>query len=200
MFNWLHDLSDIICLTRCLLGDVAVNLKLVTFKLISRIDIWSISCEITLRWIPQHFRNDKSTLVQLMSSTAWCHQATSHYLNRCWPNSMSQYGITNPHWVNGCSMIHVLCCEISFIRHVSKAKVIMMVADVLVPIWHQDISSHHDDMVWSLTGSYQDCPSITKLTHWGRDKMAAISQTTFSNAFSQMKMFKFQSKFHQNCS
>ena len=26
------------------------------------------------------------------------------------------------------------------------------------------------------------------LTHWGRDKMAAISQTTFSNAFSWMKM------------
>ena len=28
------------------------------------------------------------------------------------------------------------------------------------------------------------------LTHWGQDKMAAISQTTFSNAFSWMKLFK----------
>ena len=27
------------------------------------------------------------------------------------------------------------------------------------------------------------------LTHWGRDKMTAISQTTFSNAFSWMKMY-----------
>ena len=34
------------------------------------------------------------------------------------------------------------------------------------------------------------------LTHWGRDKMAAISQTTFSNAFSWMKMFKYRLKFH----
>ena len=34
------------------------------------------------------------------------------------------------------------------------------------------------------------------LTHWGRDKMAAISQTTFSNAFSWMKMSKFRLKFH----
>ena len=36
------------------------------------------------------------------------------------------------------------------------------------------------------------------LTHWGRDKMDAISQTTFSNAFSWMKMFEFRLKFHWN--
>ena len=29
------------------------------------------------------------------------------------------------------------------------------------------------------------------LTHWGRDKMDAISQTTYSNAFSWMKIFEF---------
>ena len=29
------------------------------------------------------------------------------------------------------------------------------------------------------------------LTHWGRDKMDAISQTTFSSAFFLMKMFEF---------
>ena len=31
-----------------------------------------------------------------------------------------------------------------------------------------------------------------RLTHWGWDKMADISQTTFSNAFSWMKMCKFR--------
>ena len=31
---------------------------------------------------------------------AWCHQATSHYLNQYWPSSMSPYGITRPQWVN----------------------------------------------------------------------------------------------------
>ena len=36
------------------------------------------------------------------------------------------------------------------------------------------------------------------LTHWGRDKMGAISQTTFSIAFSWMKMFKYRLKFHWN--
>ena len=34
------------------------------------------------------------------------------------------------------------------------------------------------------------------LTHWDRDKMAAISQTILSNAFSWMKMLEFQLKFH----
>ena len=38
--------------------------------------------------------------------------------------------------------------------------------------------------------------SINLLTHWGRDKMDAISQTTFSSAFSWMKMYEFRLKFH----
>ena len=37
------------------------------------------------------------------------------------------------------------------------------------------------------------CDQITPLsTHWGRDKMDAISQTTFSIAFSWMRMFEFR--------
>ena len=36
---------------------------------------------------------------------------------------------------------------------------------------------------------------LRKLTHWGRDKMDAISQKTFSSAFSWMKMFEFRLKF-----
>ena len=34
------------------------------------------------------------------------------------------------------------------------------------------------------------CSGLWVLTHWGRDKMAAIFQTTFSNAFSWMKIYK----------
>ena len=44
----------------------------------------STSCEIALKWMPQNIFDDKSTLVPVM---AWCHQATSHYLNQCWPRS-----------------------------------------------------------------------------------------------------------------
>ena len=36
------------------------------------------------------------------------------------------------------------------------------------------------------------------LTLWGRDKMPAISQMTFSNAFSWMKMYQFWLRFHWN--
>ena len=34
------------------------------------------------------------------------------------------------------------------------------------------------------------------LTHWGREKMDAISQTTLSNVFSWMKMIEFRLTFH----
>ena len=37
---------------------------------------------------------------------------------------------------------------------------------------------------------------VSLLTHWGWDNMDAISQTTFSNAFSSMKMFEFRCQFH----
>ena len=41
------------------------------------------------------------------------------------------------------------------------------------------------------------CPLCwVEQTHWGRDKMAAISQTTFSDAFSWMKMYEFRLRFH----
>ena len=37
---------------------------------------------------------------------------------------------------------------------------------------------------------------VSVLTHWSQNKMAYISQTTFSNVFSSMKMFAFWLKFH----
>ena len=49
--------------------------------------------------------------------------------------------------------------------------------------------------------NHKDIVSLDKnntLIHWDRDKMDAISQTTFSNAFSWMKMFEYRLKFHWN--
>ena len=79
-------------------GRCGCNVKLVIFKLTSRVHILSIWCEIALRWMPLDFTDDKSTLVQVM---AWCRQATSHYMNQCLPRSVSPYGVTRPKWVNG---------------------------------------------------------------------------------------------------
>ena len=44
----------------------------------------------------QNLIDEKSTLVQVM---AWCSQERNHYLSRCWPRSLSPYGITKPQWV-----------------------------------------------------------------------------------------------------
>ena len=46
-----------------------------------------------------------------------------------------------------------------------------------------------------LSGAYKN-NKTQGLTHWGRDKMDVISQTTGSSAFSWKKMFEFRLKFH----
>ena len=84
-------------LTNLAPGRYGSNFKGTLFKLIiqnSSLSIWS---EIVLVWMPQSLANDKSTIVQVM---VWCHQATSHYLNQCWPRSMTPYGVTRRQWVN----------------------------------------------------------------------------------------------------
>ena len=71
--------------------------RCVIFKWIWVIDDWGISCEVALMWMSLDFTDNQSTLVQVMS---WCSQATSHYLDQCWPRSLSPYGVTRPQWVN----------------------------------------------------------------------------------------------------
>ena len=67
---------------------------------------------------------------------------------------------------------------------------------------HHSAITHHTD---TLAGQLACNSLITRdqgaiywhwLTHWGRDKMDAISQTPFSNAFALMKIFEFQLEFH----
>ena len=51
-------------------------------------------------------------------------------------------------------------------------------------------------LFWALTQVYHSIIDLATLTHWGRDKMAAISETTFSNAFSWVNFrLKFSLKF-----
>ena len=78
-------------------GKFEWNFRCLIFQIISVIDGWGISCELTLRWMSLDLTNDESTWVQVM---AWCRQATSHYLSHCWPRSLSPYGVTRPYWVN----------------------------------------------------------------------------------------------------
>ena len=64
------------------------------------------------------------------------------------------------------------------------------------PAWSAEITSCASEQWLHITDTTLYVPEWSTLTQWGRDKMAAIFQTTFSNAFSWMKMFKFQLRFH----
>ena len=66
--------------------------------------------------------------------------------------------------------------------------------------WDLDkIASALDVMLYFLQcvamPTYKSSTSLA-FQHWGRDKMAAIFQTTFSNGFSWMKMYEFRLTFH----
>ena len=63
-------------------------------------------------------------------------------------------------------------------------------APVTSKCWYGSSSARH----CSLFGAVPR--PLHSLTHWGRNEMNNISQTTFSNVFSSMKMFEFRLKFH----
>ena len=56
-----------------------------------------MSIKISLKFIPKCAIDNKSALVQVM---AWHRQATSHYLNQCWPSSVTHICGTRGRWVN----------------------------------------------------------------------------------------------------
>ena len=103
-------------------GKFEWNFRYVIFKRILVIDGWGISCEISLIWMSLDFTNDQTTLVQAM---AWCRQATSHYLNQCWPRPPLPYGVTRSEWVNPWSP------RLVYMRNTNS--VITVPADVLAP-------------------------------------------------------------------
>ena len=59
------------------------------------------------------------------------------------------------------------------------------------------LSSRNHVYSFTYTVDYTDVSKFF-LTYWGRDKMAAIFQTSFSIAFSWMKMYEFRIRFHWN--
>ena len=72
-------------------GRFLKKIRKIVLKLNLVTDGCDISSEIAHRWTSLDLSDDKSTLVQVM---AWCRQATSHYLNQCWPKSLPPYGVT----------------------------------------------------------------------------------------------------------
>ena len=124
--------------------------------------------KIVVRWLPKNSIDDESTLVLVM---AWCRQATSHYLSQCWLRSMSPYGIIRPRWMKKRCLYSLPSSRCSG-------------GQPAVPGG------------W-LEGRSTDLENYGKWnTYLDQDKIAVISQTTFSNAFSWMKMYEFRWSFH----
>ena len=90
------------------------SLKLVNFKLISMINIWSIFCEIAIRWMPQYLTDHSSTSVKVM---AWCRQAISHYLNQCWPRSLLPNDVTRLQKYHQTSKIRCILAGNNIVDH-----------------------------------------------------------------------------------
>ena len=67
-------------------GTVASPCKWDSSLGIERTKVFRSSHDNALRWMPHDLTDDESTLVQVM---AWCRQATSHYLSKCWLSSLS---------------------------------------------------------------------------------------------------------------
>ena len=62
----------------------------------------------------------------------------------------------------------------------------------LFTAWTSCWTNNRVETPWPL----RDVTVMLALKYWGRDKMAAIFQTTFSNGFSWMKMYGFRLTFH----
>ena len=73
-----------------------------------------MSIKISLKFIPEGPIDNKSVLVQVM---AWCRQATSHYLNQCWPSFLTHICGTRGRWVNE---FHLETCRNLSISMISK--------------------------------------------------------------------------------
>ena len=86
---------------------------------------------------------------------------------------------------SGCiAIFHKYCCFTMFTKHESIITNLTM-KSLGVYYWYVKIPQ---------CGYMKH--GLTNWACWGRDKMAAISQTTFTNAFSWMKMFELRLKFH----
>ena len=96
---------------------------------------------------------------------------------RCWPNTSNNWPWTMVHCTGTPILDMYIWVEIFFLHKpdgISFAKLLFALLD--------------EQSWW--------CQEFYLLTHWGRDEIDAISQTTLSNAFSWMKMLEFWFNFH----
>ena len=115
-------------------------------------------------------------------------QATSHYLNQCWPDSLMQICGTRGRWVNVCRL-DILFVAINRYWLVSYHGPSGDKAKLLNP---GNFSNTEKRLSRKNRGYIQS----NILTYWGQDRMAANHLMTISDAFFLMKIYKFWLRFH----
>ena len=100
-------------------------------------------------------------------------------------------GLTNHDHIHGLSHIILVVNTIKLIWNGAKSNILKRVVILVV---NSPICVCFVNFARIITSSY-GLLLCQCLTCWGRDKMAAILQTAFSNAFSWMKMYEFLLKF-----
>ena len=134
---------------------------------------------------PDHYGRERSAV-----RSAKCDRGFTH----CCPSPISkpevfclESGSSLPHW--NWRVLDNLNLRLS-ISTITMLSFIGVLDVQHVVMWRRHTSYiHKGSLMWTDLWIYQ-------LTHWGRGKMAAIFQTTFSNAFSWMKMYEFRLRFH----
>ena len=137
-------------------------------------------------------------------------------MNQCWPRSATPYGVTRPQWPddviqNGprylemflgtlgvnLSLFHLLTRVMVTVGYI-RATGVVIATSRLYTFVATDVATGR--ATGSALSIFQDGAGVWRkindLTHWSRDKMTAISQTTFSYVFSWMKMYEFSPRSH----
>ena len=126
------------------------------------------------------------------------------YFSSCFPGSAEFQGtpaiVLTLFWkCNGTPDVENLFHGIIFFSEIQSAMNFQWIIDII------EIQNLFPEILWNS----MEMPMVLRegsssflgiklqsLTHWSRDKMDAISQTTLSNAFSWMKMLEFRLTFH----
>ena len=85
---------------------------------------------------------------------------------------------------------HIYCFVIDYFLKIKADYIYRYTASLRVPLVRRGCCYVEAKDTWIVL------VNRNSLTHWGRDKMADISQTTFSNAFTWMKIHQFRLIFH----
>ena len=137
-------------------------------------------CVTWPQWVDMKKAPDKALALGILKLTfvlyCWCFLVSFTFCCLIFSFYLRKIGsMLGPCWDSCCSKIQItLWIPKGIIEH---------------PI--EDLN--HDDMNWLALGRFG---YNLRLIHWGLDKIAAISQTTFSSAFPWMKTFEFWMKIH----